>query len=117
MLTTYRFLADGLPIMLSTSYEPLSITGGTPIESPESGPMTGVVPRMDSIGQHITEVIEEVSARAPRPFESDSLTLPPGVPVMVIHRTYRTNDRIVETAETIASAAQYTLAYHVPVPE
>jgi GntR family transcriptional regulator len=117
MCTTYRFLADHEPILLSTSYEPLAITGGTPIESPESGPLVGVIARMDSIGQHIVSVTEEVSARAPFPFESQALAIPPGVPVMVIQRTYRTAERVVESAEIIVSAAQYTLEYHVPIPD
>jgi GntR family transcriptional regulator len=35
MRTAYRFVADGEPIQLSTSWEPLSITGGTAVEWPE----------------------------------------------------------------------------------
>jgi DNA-binding GntR family transcriptional regulator len=117
MCTNYRFIADGEPIMLSTSYEPLAITGGTPIESPEGGSVTGVIPRMDLIGQEIITVSEEVHARAPRPFEAEVLQVPAGVPVMVIERTYRTAERAVETADIIVSADRYTLAYHVPVPK
>jgi hypothetical protein len=58
MRTSYRFLADDEPVMLST-FEPLAITGGTEIEQPESGPATGVVPRFDRIGLHITHVKEK----------------------------------------------------------
>lgn len=117
MCTNYRFTADAEPIMLSTSYEPLAITGGTEIESPETGPVTGVVPRMDLIGLTIVSVTEEVSARSPRPHEAEQLSMPmAGVPVMVIERTYFTDDRPVETADIIVSADRYTLAYHVPVP-
>ncbi len=117
MCTSYRFLADDEPIMLSTSYEPLAITGGTPIESPEGGALTGVVPRMDSIGRHIVTVTEEVHARAARPQEADVLSVPTGVPVLVIERTYVTADGPVETADIVVSADRYTLAYRVPVPE
>ncbi len=60
MRTNYRFFADEEPIMLSTSYEPLVITGGTPIEQPEGGTVTGVVPRFDSLGLFITHVTEDV---------------------------------------------------------
>jgi DNA-binding GntR family transcriptional regulator len=114
--TNYRFLADGEPIMLSTSYEPLAITEGTPIEQPEAGPVTGVIPRMDSIGQFITQVAEEVTARAPRPYEADILQVPTGVPVLVIERTYYVDDKPVETADMVVSADRYVLSYQLPLP-
>ncbi len=114
--TQYRFLADGQPIMLSTSFEPAAITGGTPIEQPEAGPITGVVPRMDSIGKHITHVVEEVTARAPRPYEREALDVPQGVPVMKIERTYYVEREAVETCDIIVAADRYALTYSVPVP-
>lgn len=114
--TNYRFFADDEPLMLSTSYEPLEITEGTPVEQPEGGTITGVVPRMDSLGLHITHVTEDVNARAPRPYESEALRIAPGVPVMAITRTYYVHDRAVETADIIVAADRYTLTYHVPVP-
>jgi hypothetical protein len=46
-------------VMLSTSYEPLAVTAGTPVEQPEAGPTTGVVGRMDLIGVRITHVVVE----------------------------------------------------------
>ncbi|NGO43766.1 GntR family transcriptional regulator [Streptomyces ureilyticus] len=114
--TTYRFFADDEPIMLSTSYEPRALTAGTPIEQPEGGPITGVVPRMDSIGQHITDVTEDVNARAPRPYETEQLQLPPGVPVMIITRTYFVDDRPVETCDIVVASDRYTLSYTIPIP-
>jgi DNA-binding GntR family transcriptional regulator len=114
--TTYTFLADETPVKLSTSYEPLALTGGTPIEQPEGGPITGVVPRMDSIGQHITHVTEDVTARSPRPYESESLRIAPGVPVIEIVRTYYVEDRPVETCDIVVAADRYTLSYTIPIP-
>ncbi|MGL5867338.1 MAG: GntR family transcriptional regulator [Dermatophilaceae bacterium] len=113
MCTQYRFIADDEPIMLSTSYEPLVLTGGTAIEAPESGPAVGVVARMDAIGVPIDTVTEEVHARAARPFETETLLVPTGVPVMVIERTYFADGRPVETADIVVSADRYTLAYRV----
>lgn len=114
--TTYTFFADGEPIKLSTSYEPYALTAGTPIEQPEGGPVTGVVPRMDSIGQHITHVTEEVVARAPRPQESEQLRMAPGVPVIAIVRTYYVGDRPVETCDIVVAADRYALSYTIPIP-
>jgi DNA-binding GntR family transcriptional regulator len=116
MRTNYRFFADDEPIMLSTSYEPLAITGGTAIEQPEGGAITGVVPRFDSLGLHITHVTEDVNARAPRPYEAEALDIAPGVPVMAINRTYIVTDRPVETCDIIVAADRYTLTYNVPIP-
>lgn len=117
MRTSYRFLADGQAVMLSTSYEPLAITGGTAIEHPEGGPVTGVVPRFDSIGIHITHVGEDVTGRAARPYEAEVLTVPVGVPVLVIERTYYQQDRAVETADIVVSASRYQLSYRLAIPE
>lgn len=114
--TTYRFFADEQPIMLSTSYEPHALIAGTPVESPEGGPITGVVPRMDAIGQHITHVTEDVNARAPRPYEAEQLEIAPGVPVITITRTYYVDERPVETCDIVVAADRYTLSYTIPIP-
>lgn len=116
MKTNYRFFADEVPVMLSTSYEPIAVTGGTPIEQPEAGPVTEVIPRMDTIGMSITRLSESVTARAPRPYEGDALNVPSGNPVLAIERTYFAGETAVETADIIVSADRYTLVYHVPIP-
>lgn len=116
MRTSYRFLADDEPVMLSTSFEALAITEGTEIEQPESGPVTGVVPRFDRIGLHITHVKEDVTGRAARPYEAETLSVPPGVPVLVIERTYYVKDRPVETADIVVSSARYLLSYRLEIP-
>jgi DNA-binding GntR family transcriptional regulator len=116
MRTNYRFFADDTPVMLSTSYESLAMTRGTPIEQPEGSPATGVVARFDLIGVHITHVIEDVQARAPRPYEADALQIVAGVPVLYVERTYYTDDRPIETAEIVVSADRYIFSYAVPIP-
>lgn len=116
MRTRYTFYGDDEPVMLSTSYESLDLTRGTPIEQPEAGPIKGVVPRMDSIGKHITHVTEDVVARAPRPAERESLRIPDGTPVLAVERTYFVADEAVETADIVVSAHRYQLKYQVPVP-
>jgi GntR family transcriptional regulator len=102
--------------MLSISFEPLAITAGTPIEQPEGGPVTGVIPRMDSIGLRITHVGEDVTGRAARPYEAETLAIPVGVPVLVIERTYYVEDRPVETADMVVSSERYILSYRLAIP-
>jgi GntR family transcriptional regulator len=116
MRTTYTFFSDDQPVMLSTSYEPLAITRGTPVEHPEAGPVTGVVARMDSIGKVITHVTEETVARAARNMERESLDVADGTPVFAIARTYFAGDEAVETADIVVSADRYKLKYRVPLP-
>ncbi len=115
MVTHYRFHADGRPIQISSSYEPLAITGGTPIEEPERGTVRGVIQRMDTIGRRVDAVTEEVTARAPRPQERAVLDVPSGIPVIVVARTHWSGETPVETCDIVIPADRYALAYRIPV--
>lgn len=116
MRTAYRFFADDDVVMLSTSYEPFALTAGTAIEHPEGGSVTGVIPRFDSIGIHIDKVVEDVNARAPRPYEVEALKLAPGTPVITVTRTYFAGEQALETCDIVVAADQYTLSYTIPIP-
>jgi DNA-binding GntR family transcriptional regulator len=117
MRTRYTFLADGDPVMLSTSWEPLALTGGTPVLLPEDGPHAGqgVIARMAVIGQHITRAEEAVTARPVLADEASRLYIPLGTAVLAIARTYATDDRPVETADIVIPAERWALVYKVPV--
>jgi GntR family transcriptional regulator len=116
MVTRYRFLADGAPIQLSRSWEPLSVTGGTPVEWPEDGAAVGVVARMDTIGVRIDECTERVTARPARPDEIDALGLPlRGSYVLVVERTYYADGRPLETADIVFPGDRYELVYRYPI--
>ena len=116
MHTTYRYFADGRPIQLAESWEPLAITGGTPIEYPEDGAAVGVIARMDSINQRIATVVERVTARAATPHEVRQLQLPVrGAYVLAIERTHYTPDAAVETCDIVFPGDRYELMYTIPV--
>ncbi|CAM5408184.1 hypothetical protein STENM223S_09189 [Streptomyces tendae] len=68
-------------MMLSTSWEPLALTGRTPVMLPEEGPLggMGVVERMRAIDVIVDNVTEEVGAR---PGLAEELMLLGGVPAM-----------------------------------
>ncbi|MFD7769279.1 GntR family transcriptional regulator [Streptomyces sp. NPDC059787] len=117
MRTRYLFREAGEPMMLSTSWEPLALTGRTPVMLPEEGPLggMGVVERMRAIDVIVDNVTEEVGAR---PGLAEELVLLGGVPghvVLVIERTYFASGRPVETADVIVPADRYRAAYHLPV--
>ncbi|MGW0431822.1 GntR family transcriptional regulator [Micromonospora sp. NPDC003197] len=116
MRTEYRFLANDEPVQLSTSYELLSLTAGTPVEWPEDGVAVGVVARMDSIDVRIDECVERVTTRLASPAEAESLSLPiRAATVLGIERTYYAAGLPVETADIVLPAGRYELVYRMPV--
>ncbi|MBB5936691.1 GntR family transcriptional regulator [Streptomyces zagrosensis] len=117
MRTRYVFRAANEPTMLSTSWEPLAITGRTPVLLPEEGPLAGrgVVDRMAAIDLVVDNVVEEVGARPGLAEEMLALGGCAGHAVLVISRTYYAGGRPVETADVVTSADRYRVAYHLPV--
>lgn len=117
MRTEYVFTSDDAPVMLSTSYEPLDITQGTPVMLPERGPLAGrgVTERMASIDQRIITATEAITARPVMQAEANRLGVSAGTIVMVIQRTYWTSGRPVETADIVVPVDRYELLYVIPV--
>ena len=118
--TRYEFLADGQPVQLSQSWEPMALTDGTPVVLPEMGPLAGagVVERMRSIGVHVESAVE-----VPRPSRADRtqanlLGIGVGDLVLQIERTYYDADgRPVETADITVPDVRWEVAYEFPVDE
>ncbi|KUH38372.1 MULTISPECIES: GntR family transcriptional regulator [Streptomyces] len=116
--TRYEFLADGQPVQLSESWEPMAITDGTPIVLPEMGPHAGagVVERMRSIG-----VIIETAVEVPRPARATHdvamlLGISVGDLVTHIERTYYDIDgRPVETADITVADVRWEIAYEIGI--
>lgn len=117
MRTRYVFRDGGEPMMLSTSWETLAVTGRTPVMLPEEGPLggCGVVERMAAIDVVVDNVAEQVGARPGLAEELLALGGVPGHVVMVIERTYYASGRPVETADVVVPADRYRVAYHLPV--
>ncbi|MFF6979934.1 GntR family transcriptional regulator [Streptomyces sp. NPDC008343] len=116
--THYEFLADGLPVQLSESWEPMAITDGTPVVLPEKGPLAGkgVVQRMRSIGVAVETVIElPRPARATRA-QANLLGICLGDLVLQIERTiYDADGRPVETADMVIPDRRREVAYEFAV--
>lgn len=117
MRTEYVSYANKEPLMRVTSYEPLAITRGTPIELPEEGPLmaAGIVDRFTSIGLRPTSVVERLNSRMPRPSEAAQLQIKPGIPVIVIVRTCYAGETPIETADLLLAANQFKLEYVLKV--
>lgn len=117
MRTRYLYRAEGDPVMLSTSFEPLAITGRTPVMLPEEGPVggQGVVERMLAIGVVVDNVVEELTTRPGMADEMAELGGVPGHHVCVIRRTFFAGGNPVETADVVVPADRYRVVYHLPV--
>lgn len=117
--TDYVFTADDEPVMLSTSWEPLALTKGTPVVLPEDGPYAGrgVVERMTTIGVRITHSAEVVSARVVLTSEATRLQIAPGSIVLTIERTYWADEQPVETADIVIPVDRYQVVYGTAIEE
>jgi len=122
--TTYRVFADGRPMSSSVSWEPRSITRGTPIEHPHEGAHAeqGLNARFAAIGWTVEQVEERLVVRDPSAAESEALVIPSGVPVVEIRQTVRAvqdgkDDLVpVEAADIIFPADRYEFRYLMDRP-
>jgi GntR family transcriptional regulator len=109
-----RYLADGDPVEMATSYLPLAITQGTAIAKKNPGP-GGIYARLEEAGHRLVRFTEDVSARMPGPDEVRSLRLSAGTPVFGLVRTaYDDSGRAVEVCDTVMAADRFVLSYELP---
>ncbi|MEU6173968.1 GntR family transcriptional regulator [Streptantibioticus parmotrematis] len=114
--TRYEFVADHQPVHLSVSWEPMGLTGATPIVLPELGPMKGkgVVARMRSIGVEIARAVEIPRPARATATEAALLGITPGDLLLHIERTYYATDgRPVETADITVPDLRLEIAYEI----
>ena len=106
-----RYILDGKPVLLSTSYFPADIAGGTQIEQVDTGP-GGAYARLTDAGQPPAWFQEDVTARMPSPEERDRLELAVGTPVLVVRRVvWGPTGRALEVNAMTADAGSYVLRY------
>jgi GntR family transcriptional regulator len=109
-----RYLLDGQPVELATSYIPADIARGTKIAQVDTGP-GGIYARLEEMGHELEDFVEEVSVRMPTPDERRRLRMGAGVPVLVVLRTaYDTQRRPVEVCDTVYAGPSYVLDYRIP---
>ncbi|WP_405937490.1 GntR family transcriptional regulator [Streptomyces sp. NBC_00726] len=116
VVTMYEFLTDSQPVLLATSYEPMTVTGGSIVVLPEGGPLAGhgVVARMGHLGITITRIVE-----VPRPTRLDRgqahmLGLATGAQATLIERTHYADDgRAVESADWVVPGDLWDITYTI----
>ncbi|MFE5106362.1 GntR family transcriptional regulator [Streptomyces sp. NPDC056663] len=106
-----RFVLDGKPVLLATSYLPTSVVAGSAITQENTGP-GGIYARLDELGHKPVHFREEIRSRMPTKDEAAQLSISAGTPVILICRTAYTDDgRPVEINEMTLDAASYILEY------
>src|SRR4051795_11982243 len=109
-----RYLADGEPMELATSYIPWELAEGTAMVEANTG-AGGVYARLEERGHRLKRFSEEVAARMPTSDEVRALVLSPGVPVFrVVRVAYDMDERPVEACDTVMAADRYVLSYELP---
>lgn len=112
--THYEFLAEGQPVQLSESWEPMAITEGTPVVLPERGPLAGkgVVERMRSIGVVVSTVVEMPRPARATQTQANLLGISVGDLVLQLERTiFDTGGRPVETADMVIPDVRREVVY------
>jgi DNA-binding GntR family transcriptional regulator len=115
--TRYVLSSGGTAVQLALSWEPVSLTAGTPVAVPEEGPLAGrgVIERMKAIGVIVDQVTEDISVRPALRAEAAVLGLAPGAPVLLVERSHLAGGRAVETGDIVVAADGHRLRYRIPV--
>ncbi|MFE2186769.1 UTRA domain-containing protein [Streptomyces sp. NPDC059455] len=119
MRTSYEIFADRQPALLSTSWEPMAITGGTVVVLPEGGPLAGrgVAARMAHLGITVQRAVETLRPVHVDCDQAQLLGVSAGAQATLIQRThYDTGGRPVETADLLIPADRWDIVYDIPVP-
>ncbi|WP_432090029.1 GntR family transcriptional regulator [Streptomyces sp. NRRL F-5630] len=106
-----RFVLDGKPVLLATSYLPMEIVAGSAITEENTGP-GGTYARLADLGFKPVHFREEIRSRMPSKDEARQFGITAGTPVILICRTaFADEGRPVEINEMTLDAASYILEY------
>ncbi|MFH9572082.1 GntR family transcriptional regulator [Streptomyces sp. NPDC017454] len=106
-----RFVLDGKPVLLATSYLPMSLVVGSAITREDTGE-GGTYARLAELGHKPVHFREEIRSRMPSKGEATQLGMSAGTPVILICRTaFAEEGRPVEFNEMTLDAASYILEY------
>ncbi|MGW1589273.1 GntR family transcriptional regulator [Streptomyces sp. NPDC002386] len=116
-----RLVKEGdQPTHTLTSYYRPEHVEGTRLVDPTPGPAGrgGGFRVLYDAGYEIDHMKEELFARAPTPDEAKLLQLPPGEPVVELHRTtYTASGTVVEFAIGVHAASRFAWEYDFKVPD
>ncbi|MFB6814319.1 GntR family transcriptional regulator [Streptomyces sp. NPDC056347] len=106
-----RYIVDGRPVMLATSYLSLDMVEGSAITQVDTGE-GGIYARLKELGHEPAHFREEIRCRLPVTDEAARLGMPIERPVIKICRTaFDASERAVEVNEMTLDSAAYVLEY------
>ncbi|MFD8026967.1 GntR family transcriptional regulator [Streptomyces lavendulae] len=106
-----RFVLDGKPVLIATSYLPSDVVADSAITRADTGP-GGTYARLAELGHEPVHFREEIRCRMPSADEAERLSLSMGTPVVQIVRTaFAEGGRAVEVNEMTLDSASYVLEY------
>jgi GntR family transcriptional regulator len=109
-------LLDGIPAVISTSYYPLWVAGGTRLESADALP-EGPDNLIEELGYRFAYGMELLQARMPNREEVQLLELAPGVPVVrMLHIDYAPDGRTLQVADDLYAADRHEFAFEWSEP-
>lgn len=111
------YYADDQPVQVGVTFAPWSVVEGSPIaDSPQLDETGGIYVYFERAGHTVRRVREEVSARMPTPEEADGLTIPDGVPVLVVlHTSVDQDGEPFEVTRFVMRADTSGVDYTIPV--
>jgi GntR family transcriptional regulator len=110
-------LLDDVPAVISASYYPLWVAGGTRLESPGALP-EGPDNLIERLGHRFARGIELLRSRMPTPGEARLLELDPGVPVVrMLHVDYDPEGRTLQVADDLYAGDRHEFAFEWAAPE
>ncbi|MEV7089529.1 GntR family transcriptional regulator [Streptomyces sp. NPDC093085] len=106
-----RFVLDGKPVLLATSFLPSALVAGSAVTREDTGP-GGIYARLGELGAGPVRFREEIRSRMPSQEETELLSLSAGTPVVLVCRTaFAEGERAVEVNEMVLDSASYVLEY------
>lgn len=113
-----HYYADDEPIQIGITYSPWSLVEGSVLATHANTGTGSIYGRFDELGHRITRAHDEISARMPRPEEAETLSVPPGVPVIeVLHTGLDQYGEPFEVTRFVMRADRNILDYNVPVED
>ena len=110
-----RMRANGVPIQIVTSYIPLDIAAGTPIEQEDPG-VGGISSRLADLGHAQVEIEERIRVRPPTSEEARFLRMTEDQRVYEItHIGWTAENRAVKVSLYVMPTHQWDLRYRYPV--
>ncbi|MFL1379224.1 MULTISPECIES: GntR family transcriptional regulator [unclassified Nocardiopsis] len=94
----YRFSGE-ISGSISSAFYPMDLVQGTPLMLPED--VESALSILAEHGHRQVGFVDELETRMPSPNEAAQLELPPGVPVLYVHRTDVSEERPIRVVETV----------------